>query len=319
MGYIFLGNAVDRVGRFLFPDSWDGTENVTPELFALATTINGVDYPLSSLDAKPRERRIIHELVALRRPEFRREYTIRYGPAGEVIPKLSSQEWAAGLQEAGKIDAERRPKLQRREACRRFIKKAILDGRLTFVLRPKRGGAFSRPQDRKWWNVEDHDRIFYWCQMDPQNATGNAVGGDRFQYVFVDETELNAIAPSPEQLNASDGEDGLSGSLQRAPSLDTSAVADQVSLKATENTSATPEGASVIISQDGGFEFTATERDIHAAIQLIWQGGPTPSAKGQLQAAVDKYLKSTLQYTKTPDPRTYQRYFKKIGATFLDK
>ncbi|MGO4135007.1 hypothetical protein ACEQ6A_10645 [Rhizobium brockwellii] len=318
MGNIFLGNAVDRVGRFLSPDEWDGTENVSPDLYALKSTINGFDFPLSSLDAKPWQRRLIHELVASRRPEFGRQYTIHYGATGEVMPKFSNDEWAAGIQEAKKIDAEREPKLQRREASRRFIKKAILDGRLSFVLLPKRGGAFSPPQDRSWWNVKDHDRIFYWCQMNPQDPTGNGVGGDSFRYVFVDESELNAITAAPEKLHASNGEDTLSRRLQ-APSDDNPTTIEDDGHLTMETTPAAAEVDTVIIPGADGFEFTATERDIHAAIQAVWQGGPTPSAKGQLQAAVDKYLKSTLQYTKTPDPRTYQRYFKKIGATFLDK
>ncbi|MBX4898593.1 hypothetical protein [Rhizobium bangladeshense] len=320
MGYVFLANAVHRIGKFLFPNDWDGSETYTPAPYRLWHVVGGTTWPIEPDEATMNQKLEVHGLLQKFRPEFKRDPDIKRGPFGPQMQAFTREEWRAGIEEAERINAENAPKLARKTEIRRFIKRAILDGRLTFVLRPKRGGAFSQPQDRSWWNVEDYDRIFYWCQMNPQDSTGIGVGGESFQYVFVGETELNAIAPSPELLSASAGEHSLPGSLHRAaPTLHTSAVPDEVSVNATENISEAPARDRGIVSQDGGLEFTATERDIHAAIKAIWQGGPTPSAKGQLQSAVDKYLKSTLQYTKTPDPRTYQRYFKKIGAAFLDK
>jgi hypothetical protein len=193
MGHVFLGNAVDQVGKFLFPHEWDGSENMTPELYSLKISANGADFRLPEPMAKPWQKRLVHELVANRRPELGRDYTVCYSRTGGGIPNFSQDEWTAGLEEAEKIDAERKPKLKRREAVHRFIKSAILDGSLRFVLLPKRGGAFSPPQERTWWNVKDVDRIFYWCQLNPKDPTGIGVGGDDFQYVFVDEHDLNKL------------------------------------------------------------------------------------------------------------------------------
>lgn len=200
---------------------------------------------------------------------------------------------------------------------------AIARGDVAFALRPEKGGDFKPQKEavdprasaliafgRANWNVDDFTSLFKFAQMSDGKYRVEQV--PPLDWIYLERQSFERfIAGSAQKIPNSDRHEG-------EPSFDDPLVIGNDSLP-TEALQDTAGGESGAIPDTDGFEFTATERDIHSAIQAVWPGGATPSAKGQLQATVDKYLKSTLQYTKTPHPRTYQRYFKKIGATFLDK
>ncbi|MHC2457682.1 hypothetical protein ACVMIX_004323 [Rhizobium leguminosarum] len=201
---------------------------------------------------------------------------------------------------------------------------AIARGDVGFALRPEKGGDFKPQKEaidprasaltafgRANWNVDDFTPLFKFAQMNDGKYRVEQL--PPLDWIYLERQSFERF---------------IAGLVQELPDFDRregEPFARSALIEAIENDSLPTEAQQIpggdigTISDTDGFSFTATERDIHAAIQAVWQGGPTPSAKGQLQAAVDKYLKSALQYTKTPDPRTYQRYFKKIGATFLDK
>lgn len=201
MGYVFLGNALNRVGKFLFPSEWDGSETRTSAPYVFWKVFNGENWRIAASEATKNQEVDIHRLLAARRPEFGRSSTIERGPFGPVVPDFSAEEWNAGIDEAERVNAERQPKLKRKAEAQLFIKSAILREALRYVLLPLKGGRFSEPQDRAWWNVRDHDRLFYWCQMNPKDPTGIGVGGDFFQHIFVDEKGLDELlSPSAQAV-----------------------------------------------------------------------------------------------------------------------
>ncbi|MGR9312163.1 hypothetical protein ACU8MX_22430 [Rhizobium leguminosarum] len=193
MGYVFLANAVHRLGKFLFPDDWDGSETYTDAPYQFWLVVNGTTWPIEPEEATKNQKVDVHRLLLKFRPEFKRDPDIKRGPFGPEVQAFTREEWGAGIEEAKRINAENASKLRRKHEVRRFIKEAVLDESLRFVLLPVRGGAFSKPQDRTWWNRKDHDNIFVWCQINPKQPLGIGVGGDDFQYVFVDETDLEHI------------------------------------------------------------------------------------------------------------------------------
>lgn len=94
---------------------------------------------------------------------------------------------------------------------------------------------------------------------------------------------------------------------------------NQAEANLVEDTERATQPPGPLFSVDGGngplvdgLRLSPMEQDIQEAIQSLWRNGQHPKVQAQLQAAVNDYLKRERHYKKAPDPKTYQRYFKKI-------
>lgn len=194
LGYVFLGNAFEAVGKHLHPEFWDGTESNSENVdTSYWQQIGELRLRISPEKASFNQKLAIHRLLAQRRPDFGRVGAIVYGPMGPKIPAFSREEWLAGLDEMDRLNEVRQQKTDRRDEARRFIKGAILSGDLRFVLRNIGGGAFSSPQEPIWWNVDDLDRLFTFCQLNPKHPFSPGFAGTDFEYIFVDGSDLDKL------------------------------------------------------------------------------------------------------------------------------
>jgi hypothetical protein len=195
--YVFLARAVHQVGRAMFQDEWNGREPVTPEPYSLmfGTLPNGTLVPLPISMAKPFHKEQVHYLLRKHRPDFGRGL-IEHGPMGRKPLEFTQEEWTAGLQIASQIDAERLTLRARYFKVIAVLGTGLAEGHLISALRPIAGGNMSAPLDPNAWNTERAGARYFWCQMDPGDPFGAAVGGDRYQYIFLARTSLDRFTES---------------------------------------------------------------------------------------------------------------------------
>ncbi|MGO6982805.1 hypothetical protein [Rhizobium leguminosarum] len=208
-GYVFLARALQTAGKALYPVEWTGREPLTRE-------------PLHDLWFQVGERKLlqprssvsgssvveVRHLLSIHAPEKLEEQPSTspdvqplriardaWKPAsGHRMPRmeLTDQSWRDGVEVAARENERRQAALDRYATAQKFLKEAMRDGKLKFVLLPLRGGhQFSPPMPAYWWHVKDVSNRFYRCQMDPERPDSPNVGGDR--WIFVDGEELNAL------------------------------------------------------------------------------------------------------------------------------
>ncbi|MBX5008768.1 hypothetical protein HJB67_02030 [Rhizobium lentis] len=218
-GYVFLARALKAVGKALYPVEWTGTEPLTREPLSDLWFVAGERkflQPRSSVSrssvAEVRRLLSIHapeklvEEQANTSPDIQPLRTARsnmslVGGIASIGPmpvngmprmELTDQSWRDGVEVAARENERRQAALDRYAGAQKFLKEAIRDGKLKFVLLPLRGGRpFSPPMPAEWWHVKDVSNRFYNCTMDPERPVSPNVGGDR--WIFVDGGELDAL------------------------------------------------------------------------------------------------------------------------------
>ncbi|WET74097.1 hypothetical protein [Rhizobium croatiense] len=207
-GYVFLARALKAAGQALYPAEWTGREPLTPEpLLDLWLDIGGMKLLQTPDMVRQSTRDEVRRLLSIHAPEkldiqesWERQpaplRTVRDAWKDTTEQRLksnfTSQSWKDGA-DVVKLENERRQAaLDRYAATQKFLKEAIRDGKLKFVLLPLRGGRpFSPPMPAEWWHVKDASNRFYNCRMDPERPVSPNVGGDR--WIFVDGEELDAL------------------------------------------------------------------------------------------------------------------------------
>ncbi|WP_157700382.1 hypothetical protein [Rhizobium etli] len=131
--------------------------------------------------------------------------------------ELTDQSWEAGVEVAKRENERRQAALDRYDGAQKFLKEAMRDGKLKFVLLPLRGGQFSQPMPANWWNVKDASNRFFNCKMDPQQPFSAYVGGDRL--IFVNGEELDALLKSATPLTKPKNSEEAGALLEKARAI----------------------------------------------------------------------------------------------------
>ncbi|WP_143541343.1 hypothetical protein [Rhizobium anhuiense] len=210
-GYVFLARALKAAGKALYPAEWTGTEPLTREpLSDLWFVVGGRKFlqPRSSVSGpsvdEVRRLLLIHapeklqEQLSTNAPRLQPLRTARDASRGAATVygtprmELTDQSWIDGVEVAARENERRQAALDRYAGAQKFLKDAIRDGKLKFVLLPLRGAQpFTPPMPAIWWNVKDVSNRFYKCQMDPGKPDSPHIGGDR--WIFVDGGDLDVL------------------------------------------------------------------------------------------------------------------------------
>jgi hypothetical protein len=215
-GYVFLGRALKAVGKALYPTEWTGKEPTTRE------PLRDLWFDAGRKLLQPRSRVSQSSAAEVRRllsihapekveeqqssaPEIQPLRTVRdavRGPATAYTTRrmeLTDRSWKDGVEVAALENERRQAALDRYVGAQKFLRDAMRDGKLKFVLLPPHGGEFSAAMPAYWWNVKDASNRFYNCRMDPQRPNSPNVGGDRL--IFVDGDGLDALLKTAAPLS----------------------------------------------------------------------------------------------------------------------
>ncbi|NEI66875.1 hypothetical protein [Rhizobium leguminosarum] len=211
-GYVFLARALRDAGAALYPD-WEDRDPLTPQPLDLWHEIGGGRLLKPQKDVGNATKDAVRKLLAAQAPEKLsfvdsadpEPQPLRtaidswrpHVPLKKFIQILSPEAWRAGAEIAKLENDRRRAAVDRFIGAQNFLKTAMRDGKLTFVLLPPEGGRFSDPMPAHWWNVKDTTSRFRMCRMSVSGpSNGTAFAGAGFHDIFVSETELTTLLKS---------------------------------------------------------------------------------------------------------------------------
>jgi hypothetical protein len=158
--YIFMGRAIDQVGRILFPDTWNGLE---PQ--GLPTW----PPPLRPMnEATDSQRAEVAMAIPRTRQHFRHGEIISYNK-GDTVPDLTEQEWAA---EDEARASKRAASLASHERWRSVVETMDWPLRrqdIDTYTRGKNSTHFSQVDDKSW-SIDDMEGRFLTLRMNPRAA-----------------------------------------------------------------------------------------------------------------------------------------------------
>lgn len=216
-GFIFLARALQRAGTALFNDEWTGAEVVTAAPIESWHDIV-VRTPQSRISqARQQYHRDLGALIASTDPsklvwiseKYRVLTPLRTVPS---LGRLSFDHVDDGVRTRRVLSEDSRKygeslladeNQKRTEAKARwarvvgFVKDALRDGKLECVTLPTHGGAFSAPQPKEWWNVPSIENRLTMCQMNPVSPYGSGFAGNSYEYIFVNDADLERLLPQP--------------------------------------------------------------------------------------------------------------------------
>jgi hypothetical protein len=173
-GYVFLARAIDLIGK-AFVEGWTGKEFATIELS------NQIP-PHRPRVGFPRQTPEIEALTA----RFRTSKEPQEANAPLPNQVRFVRDRAAEARQTTALLCES-------QALRTFG-------------RPVEGGSL-HAIDPRWWRTERLEPRFTWCQLNPNDPFGYAIGGDRFWLIFVEKDSLETvIANHAASLRAEEGQ-----------------------------------------------------------------------------------------------------------------
>ncbi|MEH7905542.1 hypothetical protein ELG66_00900 [Rhizobium leguminosarum] len=209
-GYVFLARALCTVGKALYPE-WTGKEPLTPEpLLDLWLDAGGMKIlqtpDMVSQSTLDEVRRLLYT-HAPEKLEIQESWQNQLGPlrtardAWKATTEhkrlkwtFTEQSWKDGVEVVRRENERRQAAIDRYTNARNFLRAAMRDGKLTFVLLPPEGGRFSEPMPASWWNVKEVAHRFYVCKMSPKVPfdTRSAWGAES-QDIFVSGEQLGPL------------------------------------------------------------------------------------------------------------------------------
>ena len=317
--YAFIGRVVNEIGRRFFPEKW--TRNEFVELF-LPKYLEESDFKFDKETYEWKYLRDVIQAVEI-------DHGVLLHPREAFLYFIAS---------------DRAESLQRIRAVVNVLLKALLSGDLKAFKQRIGGGVPFIEMDTVEWTRDDVYDWFAFCHNGhsplpaswlKRNYSVEALPS----FIFVTRASLNAFleewgsglqwyqycepaaaghqmpvlgtpasTPESELPVSSDGVDFATseGPTQRDTEADADSDGSPVDVIPVRDSAGQSENKS---------NFTLAERDIHDAIQSLWPAGDFPNSRGQLQAAVNHYLKAQKLFTAVPSARTYQRYYRKLGRT----
>ncbi len=163
-GYVFLGEAVHKLGKAYFPDAWNGIE------------------PMVSAPPEPPSPEVAAAIA-------------RSKALADILDPGGSPPQTQDKNEGMRLtDADRAAAADRFTHLKLFIANLAARGGLLTATRAIAGGEV-RPMPASFWSTEQIDQRFRYCQINPANPFAPGFAGDGFQYIFVSEESLRtAIA-----------------------------------------------------------------------------------------------------------------------------
>lgn len=217
-GFVFLGRALHVVGSALYGDAWTRGEPLTPRLFDLWLEVGGQKYLKSRTSVAAS---IQNELVKLLKehspenvileseelaPGLQPLTTVHSLSRTTFAPRpstrisslvMTAETWLSAAKIAEEENARRNAANERLAGAQDFLKVAMRDGKLRYVLLPLVGGRFSELMPPEWWNRKSPSQIFSECRMDPENPMW--ANRTNSQHVFVDEIGLRILTTPPDE------------------------------------------------------------------------------------------------------------------------
>ncbi|MDR9808203.1 hypothetical protein [Rhizobium hidalgonense] len=210
-GYVFLARALRIAGAALYSD-WEDRDPLTPQPLDLWLEIGGGRFLKPQKDVGNATKDEVRKLLAAHAPEKlsfvdsadpelqplrnAKDSWRPHVPLKKFTQVLSPESWRAGAEIAKLENDKRRAALDRFVGAQNFLKTAMRDGKLTFVLQPSRGGSPSKPMPADWWNTKSVAVRFKMCRMSARDPFGVAHAGEGFQDIFVSAAELEIMLKS---------------------------------------------------------------------------------------------------------------------------
>lgn len=312
--YMFIGRAVNAVGLQLYPEKWARNEFV--EIF---------------LPKLSEESDFIFE-----KESYEGKYLENVVEAVEVDHGLLLDPREAFLRF---IASDRAESLERIRTVVKILLKAFLSGDLKAFKQRIGGGVPFIEMDTVEWTRDDVHDWFLFCHDGHSPLPASWIKRNYSvealpSFIFVTRASLNAFLEEWGsglqwyqycEPAAAVYQMPILGSSTSTPESELPASPDGVDFAASEaatrgDTDAGGSSVDVPVRDSVGQSenksaFTRVERDIHDAIQALWPAGDFPKSRGQLQEAVNDYLKAQKRFKTVPTPRTYQRYYRKLGRT----
>jgi hypothetical protein len=163
---VFLGRAIDRIGKAMFGSEWDGKE--------VYTEVSD----------------IIPNLITKKSPNYRQFERIARGILKHHDGELTAEQWdeARGLHKARMAD--RTVSVKRRQAVCDAIAAGCQADVLQTSYRPIPGGVFT-PIPSVWWNTVRTAQRFFYCQIKPQDPFAVGLAGEGYCWIFVTTESLD--------------------------------------------------------------------------------------------------------------------------------
>ncbi len=161
-GYVFLGEAVHKLGKAYFLDAWTGIE------------------PMVTTPPEPPNAEVAAVIA-------RSEGFARILEADSEPPQRQDKNEGMRLGDADLVAATKRFTF-----IKLFIANLAASGGLLTSTRAIAGGEV-RPMPASFWSTEQIDQRFQYCQMKPTDPFTTGVAGAGFEYIFVGSESLNAV------------------------------------------------------------------------------------------------------------------------------
>jgi hypothetical protein len=175
-GYVFLGEAIDQIGRATFQD-WTGAEPDTEDVPLLPTLLKEADHW-----AKGHADRLLSKHC----PHL---------PSRVFSdPQFTDEQWGIAVELARRIHDERQPSLARLCRVHDEILTACEAGVLTTAVRERDGDMRESP--RKWWNGAGLETRLKRCKLNPDDPFGASrmmPKEDVYLWIFVTAGSLNLL------------------------------------------------------------------------------------------------------------------------------
>jgi hypothetical protein len=187
--FVFLGRAIDAIGKSMFHEHWKGWQDAVVEY----TPAFPKQQPLEPNNIT----RQAYSLLAKYKPEFGLS-RIDPGTPPSDIKRLTNEQWAAATELHIRVSEAIDLRGSKRFAeVQKAIVRSAEAGKLETAIRPIPGGDFT-PVPASWWNSERLEVRFEMCQMNPNDPFGYGVAGDSFCWIFVSRKSLNDYIAEPE-------------------------------------------------------------------------------------------------------------------------
>lgn len=196
-GKVFLARAAIRVGEAMFPDDWTGHEP-------------GVDTLLAPLPAWPSQARPWETRAALAAlPQDNRVPVVER----LTMPRntIDQRDWDKAVHLRQLALAELEAPRARWAAAQYRLREAMKmeptePGAVKYHVLDATTGDYLAALPNKWWNTTEHWQArFYWCQISLLEPITSAVGGSKFQRIFVDGADLDALCAGLTKPNVPGG------------------------------------------------------------------------------------------------------------------
>jgi hypothetical protein len=177
-GHVFLARVLEKLGAVMH-EGWTGTEITTDYVQPLPADRN------SYWD---RQRADI--LLSIHHPNLGRPTFV----IGAASHEFSDDQWQIARELAQRLHDERLPGLERLQATQAETIRLSIANELILKIRPISGGPW-RTFQTDWWNVDEPEKLFRRCRIDPEYPFGSRPIGkeDNDYWIFSTEDSLARV------------------------------------------------------------------------------------------------------------------------------